>query len=156
MTGLLKSEWVLIHSSVPTTCCSLVAGHKTMKWCKLSRRMRAISNVRGLEQFAPQLNPISGRSKVTVIWAVILRSIRPPPPVISKSYQPNLAFGVSKCLLGSNLSESTFFCFYRISGAYRNEKGGGVMGKNQFFGPSIFPIWSDRWNRLWYSEPLHA
>jgi len=46
--------------------------------------MRAISNVRGLEQFAPQLNPISGRSKVTVIWAVILRSIRPPPCYLEK------------------------------------------------------------------------
>jgi len=53
------------------------------------------------------LNPIFGRSKVTVIWA---GGVDSTPPIISESSEPNLTLGVLKCLLGPKLFISTF-CF---------------------------------------------
>ena len=62
-----------------------------------------------LQNFRNFFNPIFGRSKVTVIWAGG-GSIRPPPPIISESSEPNLTLGVLKCLLGPKLFIS-IFCF---------------------------------------------
>jgi len=59
------------------------------------------------------VNPISGRLKVTDIWAEG-----------GHSYRLNFMLGSLKLFVGPKLSESTYFLFWCISDAYSNEKSG--------------------------------